>query len=45
MPIYKTDKRKDGKQQYRVFVNYTDPEGNQKRKTNSLHQTTKDPTV
>lgn len=27
MPIYKTNRRKDGKQQYRVKVNYTDREG------------------
>lgn len=28
MPIYKTNRRKDGKQQYRVRVNYTDRDGN-----------------
>lgn len=27
MPIYKTDKRRDGKQQYRVRINYTDKDG------------------
>lgn len=37
MPIYKTDKKKDGKQQYRVFVNYTDINGNQKRKTKCVY--------
>lgn len=37
MPIYKTDKKKDGKQQYRVFVCFTDPEGKQKRKTKCVY--------
>ena len=27
MPIYKTDIRKDGKQQYRVRINYTTNDG------------------
>ena len=37
MPIYKTNKKKDGKQQYRVFVCYTDAEGKQKRKTKCIY--------
>lgn len=32
MPIYKTNRRKDGKQQYRVVVNYTTGDGKYKRK-------------
>jgi len=31
MPIYKTDEKKDGKQQYVVKVNYTDKNGNHKQ--------------
>lgn len=31
MPIYKTDRRKDGKQQYRVRINYTDKDGNHRQ--------------
>lgn len=33
MPIYKTNKKKDGKQQYRVRVNYTDRFGDAKQIT------------
>lgn len=35
MPIYKTNRRKDGKQQYRVVVNYTTGDGQHKRKEQS----------
>ena len=31
MPIYKTDIRKDGKQQYRVRINYTTNDGKYKQ--------------
>ena len=31
MPIYKTEEKKDGKQQYVVKVNYTDKNGNHKQ--------------
>lgn len=31
MPIYKTNRRKDGKQQYRVIINYTDTNGTYKK--------------
>ncbi len=37
MPIYKTGKSKDGKQGYRVFVYYTDANGNYKSKTNVIY--------
>ncbi len=37
MPIYKTGKSKDGKQGYRVFVNYTDANGNYKSKTKVVY--------
>ena len=33
MPIYKTGKRVKGKEQYRVFVNWTDEDGKMRRKT------------
>jgi integrase len=33
MPLYKTGKTKDGKQQYRVQINYTDKNGNYRQKT------------
>lgn len=32
MPIYKTNRRKDGKQQYRVIINYTDTNGAYRKK-------------
>lgn len=32
MPIYKTNRRKDGKQQYRVIINYTDSNGVYRKK-------------
>ena len=38
MPIYKTDKKnKDGKQQYRVVVNYTDSHGKYRQKTKLIY--------
>lgn len=38
MPIYKTDKKnKEGKQQYRVVVNYTDSHGKYRQKTKLVY--------
>lgn len=37
MPIYKTDKRKNGLQQYRVCVNYTDASGNYRQKSKLVY--------
>ena len=37
MPVYKTDKIKDGKQQYRVIVNYTDSQGKYRQKTRLVY--------
>lgn len=34
MPIYPTGRRKDGKTQYRVRINYTDTTGEHHQKTN-----------
>lgn len=33
MPIYKTDQKKDGKQQYRVRINYVDQSGKPRQLT------------
>lgn len=37
MPIYKTGKTKNGKTQYRVFINYTDQRGTQRRVTRCVY--------
>lgn len=37
MPIYNTGKQKNGKAQYRVFVNFTDSNGKLKRKTKCVY--------
>ena len=37
MPIYRTGKTKDGKQQYRVCVNYTDSLGNYRQKSKLVY--------
>ena len=37
MPIYKQNKKKDGKQQYRVIVNYTDRTGQYRQKTKTIY--------
>lgn len=37
MPIYKLKTKKDGKQGYRVVVNYTDKNGQKKRKTKCVY--------
>ncbi len=37
MPIYKTGKTKDGKQGYRVRINYKDASGNYKTKTKIVY--------
>lgn len=37
MPIYKTDKKKNGLQQYKVVVNYTDAQGNYRQKTKLVY--------
>lgn len=37
MPIYKTGKSKDGKQQYRVCVNYTDSHGEYRQKSKLVY--------
>lgn len=37
MPIYKTDKKKDGVQQYKVVVNYTDAKGDYRQKTKLVY--------
>lgn len=37
MPIYKTDKKKDGKQKYRVVVSYTAPDGRYKKKERTAY--------
>ncbi len=37
MPIYKTGKSKDGKQQYRVFVSYTTPGGEYRKKSKTVY--------
>lgn len=37
MPIYNTGKSKNGKEQYRVFVNFTDINGKLKRKTKCVY--------
>lgn len=37
MPIYKTNQKKDGKQQYRVRINYTDLFGEQKQITRIVY--------
>lgn len=37
MPIYKTDKKKDGVQQYKVVVNYTDAKGDYRQKTRLVY--------
>lgn len=37
MPIYKLDSSKNGKQGYRVIVNYTDTNGNKKRKSQCVY--------
>ena len=40
MPIYKTGKYKDGKQQYRVFVSYTTPSGAYRKKSKTVYGST-----
>ena len=37
MPIYKENRKKDGKQSYRVIVNYTDKNGKKKRKSQCVY--------
>ena len=37
MPIYPTGRRKDGKTQYRVRINYTDIAGNHRQKEASCY--------
>lgn len=37
MPIYKTDKTKNGKTQYRVFVNYKRPDGSYAKKSKLVY--------
>ena len=37
MPIYKTDKTKNGKQQYRVFVNCKRPDGSYAKKSKRVY--------
>ena len=37
MPIYKTDNKKDGIQQYKVVVNYTDSSGKYRQKTKCVY--------
>lgn len=51
MSFYKIDRKKDGKQGYRVFVRFTNPDGKRITKkqmcvrvAGSLHQKTKEPT-
>ena len=37
MPIYKQDKQKDGRYQYRVFVSFTDAQGNHKKVSRTVY--------
>ncbi len=37
MPIYKTDKKKDGKQGYKVQINYTDKNGEYRQKAKTVY--------